>query len=169
MCLLVRIHASWVMHSYTLLHTYFQGCWIDFRPPLFFFCPPSLFSSVCTHTCFFKGIGWVLCVWECIGHDTLMYFEASLCECIFVYLCVHRIPSHGREKAPVRTYIQQLCADTGCIPEDLPGAMDDREGWWEKVLRYPCWWRDVIMICVYFNVDLNLFLCLMAYQPSEVI
>ena len=30
--------------------------------------------------------------------------------------------SHGRTKAgqPARTYIQQLCADTGCSPEDLP-------------------------------------------------
>ena len=38
-------------------------------------------------------------------------------------------PSHGRAKAerPTRTYIQQLCADTGCSPEDLPEAMDDIE------------------------------------------
>ena len=27
---------------------------------------------------------------------------------------------------PARTYIQQLCADTGCSLEDLPGVMDDR-------------------------------------------
>ena len=40
-------------------------------------------------------------------------------------------PSHGRAKAgcPVRTYIQQLCADTGYSPEDLPKAMDNREVW----------------------------------------
>ena len=39
----------------------------------------------------------------------------------------------GRAKAgrPARTYIQQLCADTECSPEDLPKAMDDREGWRE--------------------------------------
>ena len=44
-------------------------------------------------------------------------------------------PSHGRAKAgrPARTYVQQLCADTGCSPEDLPEAMDDREGWRERV------------------------------------
>ena len=44
-------------------------------------------------------------------------------------------PSHGRAKAErtVRTYIQQLCADTGCDPEDLPDAMDDRERWQERV------------------------------------
>ena len=43
-------------------------------------------------------------------------------------------PSHGRAKAgrPARTYIQQLCADTGCNPENLPEAMDDRERWRER-------------------------------------
>ena len=40
-------------------------------------------------------------------------------------------PSQGRAKAerPVRTYIQQLCADTAYSSEDLPKAVDDREGW----------------------------------------
>ena len=40
-------------------------------------------------------------------------------------------PSHGRAKAgrPARTYIQQLCEETGCSPEDLPEAMNDRERW----------------------------------------
>ena len=34
---------------------------------------------------------------------------------------------HGRAKAgrPASTYIQQLCEDTGCCPEDLPEAMND--------------------------------------------
>ena len=38
--------------------------------------------------------------------------------------------SHGRAKAgrPARTYIQQLCVHARCSPEDLPEAMDDREG-----------------------------------------
>ena len=37
--------------------------------------------------------------------------------------------THGRVKAgrPARTYIQQLCEDMGCCPEDLPRAMNDRE------------------------------------------
>ena len=41
----------------------------------------------------------------------------------------------GRAKAgqPARTYIQQLCEDTGCSPEDLPEAMNDREKWRERV------------------------------------
>ena len=38
-------------------------------------------------------------------------------------------PTYGRAKAgrPARTYIQQLCEDTGCSPEDLPEARNDRE------------------------------------------
>ena len=44
-------------------------------------------------------------------------------------------PTHGRAKAgrPARTYIQQLYEDTGCSPEDLPEAMNDREKWRERV------------------------------------
>ena len=44
-------------------------------------------------------------------------------------------PTHGPAKAgrPARAYIQQLCEDTGCCPEDLPEAMNDREKWRERV------------------------------------
>ena len=43
--------------------------------------------------------------------------------------------SHGWAKAglPARTYIQQFCADTRYSPEDLPEAMDSREGWRGRV------------------------------------
>ena len=39
-------------------------------------------------------------------------------------------PSHGRAKAgwSARTYIQQICAGTGCNPEDLSEKMDGRNG-----------------------------------------
>ena len=44
-------------------------------------------------------------------------------------------PTYGCAKAgrPARTYIQQLYEDTGCNPEDLPEAMNDREKWRERV------------------------------------
>ena len=44
-------------------------------------------------------------------------------------------PTHGSAKAgrPARTYIQQLCEDAGCSPEDLPEAMNDWEKWRERV------------------------------------
>ena len=49
-------------------------------------------------------------------------------------------PSHGRAKEgrPAWIYTQQLCADTGCSPENLPEAMGDRQ---ERV-RDTCttWW-----------------------------
>ena len=42
----------------------------------------------------------------------------------------HQLAKAGR---PARTYIQQLCEDTGCSPEDLPEAMNDKEKWRERV------------------------------------
>ena len=44
-------------------------------------------------------------------------------------------PTYGRAKAgrTARTYIQLLFEDTGCSPEDLPEAMNDREKWQERV------------------------------------
>ena len=44
-------------------------------------------------------------------------------------------PSHGRAKAgwPARSYIPQLCEDTGCSSEDLPEEMNDRQECRERV------------------------------------
>ena len=44
-------------------------------------------------------------------------------------------PTYGQAKAgqPARTYLQQLCEDTGYSPVDLPEAMNDREKWRESV------------------------------------
>ena len=56
-------------------------------------------------------------------------------------------PAYGQSKAgrPARTYIQELCDDTGCNPEDLPETMNDRETWRERVRdihagRTTWWW-----------------------------
>ena len=58
-------------------------------------------------------------------------------------------PTHGCAKAgwPARTYIQQLCEDTGCCAEDLPEAMNAREKWRERLrdiratsTRWWWWW-----------------------------
>ena len=61
--------------------------------------------------------------------------------------------SHGRAKAgrPARTYIQQLCADTGCSSENLPKVMDDREVWRERFRNIRAdnatwWWWTVLCI-----------------------
>ena len=75
-------------------------------------------------------------------------------------LSLSRYPTHGRAKAgrPARTYIQQLCEDTGCCPEDLPRAMNDREEWRERVrdirAASTIWWwwlRRVLEICGKFQ------------------
>ena len=79
-------------------------------------------------------------------------------------------PIYGRSKAgrPARTYIQQLCEDTGCGPEDLPEVMNDKEKWRERVRDIracgtTCWWwwwwwwnyvyiRVYIYVCVFVCV-----------------
>ena len=76
------------------------------------------------------------------------------------------IPTHGRAKAgrPARTYIQQLCEDTGCCPEDLPRAMNDREEWRERVrdIRSTSaiwwwWWCSIVYFntLIYFEIFIN--------------
>ena len=55
-------------------------------------------------------------------------------------------PAYDWAKAgrPARTYIQQLCEDTGCSPEDLPEAMNNREKRRERVrdirMGGTTWW-----------------------------
>ena len=65
-----------------------------------------------------------------------------------------RTAAYGQAKAgrPARTYIQQLCKDTGCHPEDLPKAMNDREKWRERVRDIRAggttwwWWWWLLLI-----------------------
>ena len=63
-------------------------------------------------------------------------------------------PTYGRAKAgrPARTYIQQLCEDMRCSPEDLPEVMNDKEKWRERV-RDICacgttwwWWVEFLSL-----------------------
>ena len=60
-------------------------------------------------------------------------------------------PLHGWAKArqPARTYIQQLYANAGCSLEELLGAMDDRDGWRERVREIHAggmtwWWWQLL-------------------------
>ena len=86
-------------------------------------------------------------------------------------------PSHGRAKAerPARNYIQQLCDDTGCSPGDLPEAMNDREGWRERVRDIRAdgttwWWWYIfiyIYIYIYVCVCVCVCVCMCAWFVSE--
>ena len=74
----------------------------------------------------------------------------------FLYFILLWTPTYGRAKAgwPARTYIQQLCEDTGCSPEDLPEARNNREKWRERVRDIRAsgttwWWW--FLINVYIN------------------
>ena len=67
---------------------------------------------------------------------------------------------HAKAGRPARTYIQQLCEDTGCCPEDLPRAMNDREEWRERVRDIRAtsatwwWWLWFIYACDCINTKL---------------
>ena len=63
--------------------------------------------------------------------------------------------SYGQAKAgrSARTYIQQLCEDTGGSSEELPEAMNDREKWRERVRDIRAsgttWWYIYIYIYIF--------------------
>ena len=52
-------------------------------------------------------------------------------------------PTHGQVSVDhlTRTYLHQLCADTGCCLEDLQGSIGNLDRWWESV----SWlWLDIL-------------------------
>ena len=57
--------------------------------------------------------------------------------------------AHARAKAGwlARTYIQQLCEDTGCSPEDLPEAMNDRKEWHDKMMMMMMMISLMMVVC----------------------
>ena len=71
-------------------------------------------------------------------------------------------PTYSQAKAgrPARTYIQQLCEDTGGSPEDLPEAMNDREKWRERVRDISAggttwwwwWWYSTVSISLFNGI-----------------
>ena len=64
-------------------------------------------------------------------------------------------PTYGRPKAgrPARTYIQHQREDTGCGPEDLPEAMDDREKWRERVSFFSIRLVSVHVVHLYSSIE----------------
>ena len=116
-----------------------------------------IFSSVCEFSCIFIWFVFFSACWSFRLETKSYHSSSSILSKRLLNLCYTRrtrhaghcwrsrdelirdvllwIPTHGRAKAgrPARTYIQQLCEDTGCCPEDLPRAMNDREEWRERV------------------------------------
>ena len=78
-------------------------------------------------------------------------------------------PTYGQAKTgrPARTYMQQLCEDMGCSPEDLSEAMNDREKWRERIrdirasgtTRWWWWWWTLTIwllpsgICIFKLIE----------------
>ena len=90
-------------------------------------------------------------------------------------------PAYGQAKAgrPARTYIQQLCEDTGCSPEDLPEAMNDREKWRERVRDIRAsgttwwwwwwlWWYIYIYIYIYTHTHTHTHIYIYIYNQIQI-
>ena len=94
-------------------------------------------------------------------------------------------PTYDWAKAgrPAQTYIQQLCEDAGCSPEDLPEPMKDREKWRERIRDIRAggttWWcwniflffnlartsRDLLLPG--YGTKLHLMVRLQFWKPEE--
>ena len=79
----------------------------------------------------------------------------------------YRRPSVG---LPARTYLQQLCTDTGCGLKDLPETMDYRDEWRKRVREIRAsgtswwwWWWEIMKIYAYKYVDNDIYMCLYIY------
>ena len=70
---------------------------------------------------------------------------------------------YDRSKKPsvsqtAKTYIHQLCADTGYHVDDLLSVIGDREGWAREIQRNLCCWYALMMIMAHFLEVIILFL-----------
>ena len=79
------------------------------------------------------------------------------------------VPAYGQARAgwPARTYIQQLCEDTGFSPADLPEAMNDREKRRERVRDIHAsgttWWWHGFTIILYLKY-IMIWLCIFMHR-----
>ena len=81
-------------------------------------------------------------------------------------------PSHGWAKfgRPTRTYIQQLCADSGCSFEDPPEALDNSDGLRESVREIRAggatWWWFITYL-FYFLSAFGLYVLIFGYKKKH--
>ena len=138
----------------TLLFNFSLYCWIHFHYLLIYI----LNISIHYHFSYKRGTIMI--------KRSLQILHRRHCIFLFVWSKDELIrdvllwtPTYGRAKAgrPARTYIQQLCEDTECSPEDLPEAMNDREKWRKRV-------RDICACGTTWLLFLLLFILHFSHQ-----
>ena len=119
---------------------------------------PYIYIYMCVYVCV------CVCVCARVFANISVYGHACRNELISDVLLW--TPTYGQAKAgrPARTYIQQLCEDTGCGHEDLPEVMNDREKWRERVRDIracgKAWWwgwYTYIYIYIYKTPVVNIY------------
>ena len=76
--------------------------------------------------------------------------KGKLISDVLLWIPSHECASVGQ---PSRTYLQQLCTDTGCSLEDWPEAMDDRDEWWKRIKEIHA--SSMMMMIIIIFIDLN--------------
>ena len=97
-------------------------------------------------------------VWPCTYHLTRQIIHVGYCwwskekrwGSVFLWTLIH---GKAMVSQPARTYMHQLCVDTGYSLEDLLWVMDDRDGSWEResgncAISMTWWWW---WLCIYVN------------------
>ena len=69
--------------------------------------------------------------------------KSELISDVLQWNAMHRHVCVGRL---IRTYVYQLFTDTRCSLEDLPRAMDNRNGWWQSQSRILLYFQHNLMI-----------------------
>ena len=131
--------------------------------------PPVLYKSWKQHPTkqqlygFLTPITKTIEIWRNIHTGSCLRSKDELISDVFLLTL-----SQGRAKVerPARTYIQQLCADTGFSLGDLPGAMDDGDGWLERVREISATWyiyiereKDRVCVCACVCVCVHVCVC----------
>ena len=52
-----------------------------------------------------------------------------------IYCSGHLTMVKGLDALPAITYIDQLCRDTGCLLNDLPALLQDRDRWSDRLMN----------------------------------
>ena len=105
-----------------------------------------------------------------VGSVWFIHFSTSFYHIyiyIYIYEGVHRSTSLMAEQKQD----DELCEDTGCSPEDLPEAMNDREKWRESFRDIRAggttWWWLYIYIYIYIYRGPTIFFGHFSIQLSE--
>ena len=121
----------------------------SWAPPIYIYIYIYIYIKV-------KSVGWLIVGISQISRESIPFL---LIRWVYIYIYIYnkpRAPMGPRQGRLTKTYIEQLCEDSGCHPEDQLRAMSDREEWWRRVMAIrvtsATWWWWYIYIYIYIYI-----------------